>query len=416
MRQSFLFYKTYKDIKEEEKSINAQLLIRAGFIERVSAGIYNYQPLGCRVLDKISRIIKDEMFSLGGQEVLMPAMHPKELWQKTGRWDSYEDIFKIEEGDREFALGPTHEEIVVPLVKGFVQSYQDLPLYLFQIQNKFRKEKRAKSGLLRGREFLMKDLYSFHTDEEDLNDYYDKVKADYVKIFKRTGIGDKTYITYASGGTFSKYSHEFQTITEAGEDTIHICEKCGQAINEEIKAETPNCLNCGGDKFITEKAVEVGNIFKLRTKYSAPFDLSYTDKLGKSHLVEMGCYGIGLSRQIGTIVEVFHDDRGIIWPDSVAPFLIHLLNIGEKEEVRKVSEKIHEDLVKQNVEVLYDDRNKGAGEKFTEADLIGIPWRFVVSEKSLKENAVEVKRRDNQDVKLIKIDELPNFITKEIHD
>jgi len=335
-------------------------------------------------------------------------LQPKENWQKTGRWENLDILFKIKaSADKEYALGPTHEEIVSPLAKKVIFSYRDLPISVFQIQTKFRDELRAKSGILRTREFLMKDLYSFHATQEDLDKYYEKLIKAYFKIFKEAGIGDKTYLTFASGGSFSKYSHEFQMISDTGEDTIYICNKCKIAINKEIKSENANCPKCGSADFTEKKAVEVGNIFKLGTKYSLPFELKFKDKDGKEKPVIMGCYGIGLSRLMGAVVEASHDEKGIIWPKAVSPFMVHLIAIGDNKKVKTTSEKIYQDLNKQNIQVLYDDRqDKSAGEKFAEADLIGTPYRVVVSEKTLSKNSVEVKERNKVAVKLMKIKHL----------
>ncbi|MFH1451398.1 MAG: aminoacyl--tRNA ligase-related protein [bacterium] len=401
MKQSQLFYSTLKEAPKDEKSINAQLLIRAGFIEKVSAGIYNFLPLGLKVLNRIEKIIREEIEKVGGQEILMPALHPKEFWQKTGRWETFEDLYKLKDGDKEFALGPTHEEIIVPLAKSLVKSYQDLPFYLFQIQTKFRREKRAKSGLLRAREFLMKDLYSFHASEGDLDDYYEIMKKTYAIIFQKVGLEKNTFLTYASGGSFAKYSHEFQTLTPAGEDLIYICDKCQMAINREIKEETPRCPACDSNSFHKEKAIEVGNIFKLKTRFSEPFKFEFIDKNGQAKPVLMGCYGIGLGRLMGTIVEIFHDDKGIAWPQSVSPFKIHLLAIGSEESFTE-AERIYRVLQEAGNEVLYDDRKKSGGEKLVEADLIGLPIRIVVSDKSLKDKSVEVKKRSGTKITFIK--------------
>lgn len=399
MRQSKLFSKTLKNSPKDEVSINAQLLIRAGFVDKLMAGSYSYLPLGLRVIKKIENIIREEMNMAGGQEILMPALHPKKNWEQTGRW-GMDILYKMKDSSgSEFTLGPTHEEVVVPLVQKYVNSYKDLPFYAYQIQNKFRMELRAKSGLLRGREFLMKDLYSFHLSEEDLNDYYEKMKEVYFNVFKKVGLGDVTHLTFASGGTFSKYSHEFQSLNEAGEDIISICKKCSIAINREIKEETPECPECGGKDFKEEKAIEVGNIFKLNDKFSKPFDLKVANEKGEMVPIIMGCYGIGISRLIGSIVEVCHDDNGIIWPESVAPFKVHLIGLN------KDASEIYEYLQKNNIEVLYDDRDeKSAGERFAEADLIGIPYRVVVSEKT--GDKVEVKKRDSSDIQLMTKEEL----------
>ncbi len=409
MLQSKLFTKTRKEIPSDEVSKNAQLLIKAGFVDKLQAGVYTYLPLGLRVLKKIENIIREEMNKAGGEELLMPAMHPKENWMTTGRWESMDDLYKLKDSSgRENALGPTHEEIVVPLAKQFISSYKHLPRYVYQIQNKFRMELRAKSGILRGREFLMKDLYSFHKDEEDLKRYYEVMKHSYKSIFNRVGIGDQTYITFASGGSFSKYSHEFQTITPAGEDSIHICDKCRVAINAGIIDEQKTCPECGSSHLRVEKSVEVGNIFELKTKYSKPFNLTYKDEEGKEKDVVMGCYGIGLGRLLGTVVEALSDDKGIIWPDAIAPFQVHLVELGVGEgEVNNEAQKLYKSLTEEGVEVLYDDRaDKSAGEKFADADLIGIPYRIIVSEKSLSSGGVEVKRRSGGETKISTIKEV----------
>lgn len=412
MKQSQLFTRTQKSAPADEVSANAKFLARGGFSDKLMAGVYNILPLGLRVLKKIEQIIREEVDAIGGQEIFMSSLHSKENWKKTDRWSTMDDLYKVKDtSGREFALGSTHEEIIVPLVKKFIQSYKDLPFAVYQIQNKFRMELRAKSGLLRGREFLMKDLYSFHLNEQDLNEYYEKAKEAYWKILERVGLKEKTYFTFASGGTFSKYSHEFQTLSEAGEDTIYICEKCQNAINKEIKNETLACPVCGGKKFKKEKAIEVGNIFKLMDKFTKPFGLKVTDANGKEKILIMGCYGIGLQRLMGTIVEIHHDKNGIIWPESVAPFKIHLLELrDEKEKVREEAEKIYKNLSAKNIEVLYNDRDISAGEKFADADLIGIPWRAVVSEKSLKSGGVEMKKRGEKKGKIIPADKIINLI------
>lgn len=408
MKQSQLFTKTSKTSPREEESQNAMLLTRAGFVHKEMAGVYTFLPLGLRVLKKIEGIIREEMEAAGAQELFMPSLHPKENWEKTGRWQGLDNLFRFTSfySKQEYALGATHEEIVVPLATNYISSYRDLPQYVYQIQNKFRDEKRAKSGILRGREFLMKDLYSFHKDEKDLDEYYEKMKEVYRKIFERAGIGGDTYFTFASGGTFSKYSHEFQTVTSAGEDTIYLCTKCRIAVNEEIIKEQSSCPQCSSKDLEKKNAVEVGNIFKLGTKYSEPFHLAYKDEQGESRLVIMGCYGIGLNRLMGTIVEVLHDEKGIVWPESVAPFSVHLLSL---EGTAKEGESVYQELLKKGVEVLYDDREqKSAGEKLADADLIGIPWRVVVSKKT--QGDVEVKRRGEEDSKLVKIGNLLDII------
>lgn len=421
MKQSKLFTKTSKEAPAEEKSINAQLLIRGGFIDKLMAGVYSLLPLGFFAFKKIENIIRKEMQNVLGQEVLLPALQPKENWLKTNRWQQ-EEMFKLKNRvGKDYSLGWTHEEIITPLVKKFVQSYKDLPVCVYQIQDKFRDELRPKAGLLRVVEFVMKDLYSFHSDEKDLNKYYEKVKGAYFKIFKRCGLEKQTFLTLASGGTFSKYSHEFQVITPLGEDTIYLCPKCKLGINKEIiKKENYRCPKCKNKKLEVKKAIEVGNIFKLKDKFSRAFDFTFKDKNGKEKTVQMGCYGIGLGRLMAAIVEVWHDERGIIWPKEISPFQIHLIPIENTKKVKKIAQKLYQDLSntacglglqKTEVEVLYDDReDKSAGEKLVEADLIGIPLRVVVSERTLQRNCLEIKNRSKKEVKLVKIKNLRKFL------
>jgi len=410
MLQSKLFTKTRKEAPVDEVAKNARLLIRAGFVDKLQAGVYTYLPLGLRVLKKIENIIREEMDNVGGQEIFMPSLQPKENWLATGRWDTMDDLYKVSDtSGRENALGPTHEEVVVPLVKQFVSSYRDLPFSAYQFQNKFRMELRAKSGILRGRGFMMKDMYSFHTNEADMMAYYEKMKGVYARVFERAGIGAKTFLTFASGGSFSKYSHEFQTITPAGEDTIYICDKCCLAVNKEIIEEQKNsCPQCGGRNLREETSVEVGNIFELKTKYSAPFNLSYKDEEGKDQTVIMGCYGIGLGRMLGTVVEVLGDDKGLVWPESIAPFAVHLVELGGAYDatVRAEAEKIYNEFTSADVEVLWDDRDLRAGEKFAESDLIGIPLRVVVSAKTLTSGKFEIKDRATGEVSMVDHSEL----------
>ena len=412
MRQSQLFTRTVKELPKDETSYNAQTLIRAGFIDKVAAGIYSYLPLGKRVLDKICRVIREEMDAIGGQEILMSTLIPKENLEASGRWKTFDILFRLIGGDnKEYALGATHEEIVSPLAKKFIFSYKDLPFGVYQIQTKFRNEKRAKAGLLRGREFLMKDLYSFHPNQKDLDAYYEKAIIAYKKIYQRLGLGEITYLTYAAGGTFSKYSHEFQTLAAAGEDTIHICKKCRVAVNQEIITEQNSCPICGTEKLIEKKAIEVGNIFKLGTKFSTPFDISYKDRAGRENPVLMGCFGIGPSRIMGAIVETYYDAKGIIWPENIAPFKVHLLSLNEDDAAARIYEK----LVSAGFEVLYDDRELSAGEKFADADLIGCPYRVVVSKKTLSGGSdtspslrpsVELKKRFEDKVELVEVKDL----------
>ena len=396
MLQSQLFGKTLREPPKDETSANARLLVQAGYIDKLMAGVYSYLPLGLRVIKKIEQIIREEMNAIGGQELLLPALHPRESWEKTGRWETVDDLYKlIDSSGRDFALGSTHEEIITPLAKRDIFSYRDLPLALYQFQTKFRMELRAKSGLLRGREFLMKDLYSFHADEQDFQSYYEKAKEAYKKIFNRVGLGNETVLTFASGGTFSKYSHEFQTITPAGEDTIHLCENCRVAVNEEIIDEQKTCPECGRarSELKIAKAIEVGNIFPLKTKFSDPFKLTYKDEQGGEKPVIMGCYGIGLGRVMGAIVEAHHDNEGICWPVAVAPYPIHLVRLGDEPEILKEADALYEKINKHGLEVFYDDRHISAGVKLKDADLMGLPLRVIVSVKTMAAGKFEYKQR-----------------------
>jgi prolyl-tRNA synthetase len=399
MKQSQLFYKTLKEFPKDEEAISAKLLVRAGYIDKLMAGVYEFLPLGLRVLQKVEQIVREEMNAVGGQEILMPALQPKENWEKTGRWDSLDNIlFKLKgAGEKDLALGPTHEEIVTPLAKKVIFSYKDLPKAVYQFQTKFRNEPRAKSGLLRGREFRMKDMYSFHANQEDLDKYYEKVEKAYEKIWQRLGLDKITVKTYASGGSFSKYSHEYQTICETGEDTIFVCEKCKIAVNKELINELDSCPECGNKKLIEKKAIEVGNIFKLGTKFSSAFDFKYIDEKNEKQEIIMGCFGLGPSRLMGTLAEVFNDAKGIIWPESVSPFKAHLINL--KKDI-KDAEKLYGNLIKVGIDVLFDNRLEvSAGQKLSESDLIGITHRLVISEKT--GDKIEYKKRDSEEVKLM---------------
>ncbi|MFH1291714.1 MAG: aminoacyl--tRNA ligase-related protein [bacterium] len=402
MRYSNIFSKTSKTVPSDVDCVNAKLLTKAGFISKQMAGVYNYLPLGLRVLTKIQNIIREEMNALGANEVLMPALTGLESYKKTER-ENMDILFKLQGRDEvELVLNPTHEEVVTPLVQKNVFSYRDLPVSVYQIQNKYRNEPRAKSGLLRGREFNMKDMYSFNKTQQEFDEYYEKVKQAYHKIYARLGIGDRTYMVFASGGSFSKYSHEFQTLADVGEDTVYICEPCGIGVNKEIIDEQDSCPECGNNDLVEKKAIEVGNIFPLKTKFSDAFGFKYTDEQGKEQSVLMGCYGIGPSRIMGTLVEVFHDEHGMIWPESVAPYQVHLVSLNQDEK----ADELYEKLMAKNVEVLYDDRDLSAGEKLADADLIGCPTRLLVSKKTLEQNSVEVKKRDQKQVSLVNFEEI----------
>ncbi len=394
MKYTKLFGKTVREVSAEEVSLNAKLLTRGGFIRRELAGVYNYLPLGLRVLDKISNIVRDEMNKAGGQELLLSSLQNKESWDKTGRWDTFDVLFKLKsQTGAEYPLGPSHEEVLVPLVTHFVSSYRDLPLSLYQIQTKFRDELRAKSGILRGREFIMKDLYSFHADEDDFKKYYDLMKVSYKNVFDRCGLD--AILTEASGGAFSATSHEFQVLTESGEDEIIYCPGGDFSQNTEIaKVEAGKQCDLGHGPLQKVKSIEVGNIFPLGTKFSDAFGLKYKDADGNEKPVIMGCYGIGITRLMGSVVEVHNDEKGILWPESVAPFKVHLVNIGNE----KYAEKVYEKLSSRNVEVLWDDRDVSPGTKFSDADLIGIPTRLLISDK-LGDAQVEVKKRSEKESK-----------------
>lgn len=410
MKQSQLVTKTRKVVSQQETSINAQLLERAGYVSKLMAGVYTYLPLGLRVLSKIEALVREEMNSLGAQEILLPALQPREPWDVTGRWNTVDVLYKLKAGDKDLCLGPTHEEIVTPVVKEYVSSYRDLPRAVYQIQTKFRNEARPKAGLLRGREFRMKDLYSFHADEADLNAYYDEVTKAYLRIFKRAGLGDITYFTFASGGIFSKYSHEFQTITTFGEDTIFVCEGCRTAVNQEIIADQSTCPSCANASLVEKKSIEVGNIFKLMYRFSEPFELTYSDAHDAKKQVPMGCYGLGTSRLMGAIVEALHDERGIMWPVEIAPYTVSLISLARTPEVKAQADELYRELQAQGIEVLFDDRETTAGEKFADADLIGIPMRIIMSEKTAAQNVCEVKLRSSTEAKLISRESLLTHI------
>lgn len=410
MRQSQLFTKTRKEAPADEVSKNAQLLIRAGFVNKEMAGVYSYLPLGLRVLKKIENIIREEINIIGGQELFMTALQEKVLWEKTNRWDDkiVDNWFKTKfKNDTEVGLGFTHEEPITRLMKDYVNSYKDLPFSVYQFQTKFRNETRAKSGIMRTREFVMKDLYSFSKDENEHAEFYEKAKQAYLEIFRRVGIGHITYLTFASGGSFSEFSHEFQTITPAGEDIIYINEASNIAINKEIFTEDVKKDLGLDDNFKEARAVEVGNIFTLGSRFSDALDLKYKNDKGEERSVFMGSYGIGPGRLMGTIVEVLSDEKGIVWPESIAPFHIHLISLCSEEADVKKADELYKKLVKQNKEVLYDDRvGVRAGEKFADSDLMGIPLRVIISPKTLANNSVEIKKRTELEAVIVPIEEL----------
>jgi len=402
MKQSQLFTRTSKEAPADAESANAKYLVQAGFVDQLTAGVYTYLPLGLRVLRKIQNIVREEIDAIGGQEILMPGLTPKKVWEDTGRWDSIDVLFRLEgAGNKEYALAATAEDIVTPLIKQFAQSYKDFPVLVYQISDKFRNELRAKSGILRGREFNMKDLYSFHLTQEGFDEFYEVAKGAYLKVYERCGL--QAIVTKASGGDFTKkFSHEFQVETEAGEDTIYIDKETGEASNKEVveEADWDNT-----DKYEIKKTIEVGNIFPLESRFSNAIDFKVPDENDHQTEIIMGSYGIGPSRVMGSIVEVMHDDRGIIWPKSVAPFAVHLISLSSKTDQKKIdgeAERIYKELIKSRVEVLWDDRaDVSAGAKFADSDLIGIPLRLVVSDKTLDQDSVEWKERASTEMEMV---------------
>ncbi|OGZ02654.1 MAG: hypothetical protein A2946_00225 [Candidatus Liptonbacteria bacterium RIFCSPLOWO2_01_FULL_53_13] len=410
MRQSLLFVKTERNAPKDELTANARLLARAGFVDKLMAGAYTYLPLGLRVLRNIEQIVREEMDAIGGQEVLMPMLHPKDIWETTGGWKNIEVLFKVpSRTEKEYALGQSEEEVVTPLVMKRVMNVSQLPLAVYQIHWKFRDELRAKSGILRGREFFMKDMYSFHENQEDFERFYEVAKKAYLKIFERVGLTAK--VTEASGGSFSeKISYEFMVLTDAGEDDILYCDACEFCVNKDIAKQNENdaCPKCRKGKLHRATASEAGNVFDLGQKYGKDFDLGFIGKDGTKQYPVMGCYGIGISRLMGVIVEKMHDEQGIIWPECVAPFRAHLI------ELKGASAKeLYDELKAEGIEVLYDDRDTSAGEKFADADLIGIPWRLVVSPKT--EGKVEIKRRDEKEGKVVSKEEMFKLIASGAH-
>lgn len=393
MKQSHLFTKTRKHVPQDEVSKNAQLLIRAGFIHKEMAGAYIFLPLGWRVLNKVMHIIREEMNAVGAQELFMTSLQRKDVWEKSGRWsdDVVDNWFKSQlKSGADVGLAFTHEEALTDMMHDFIASYKNLPFAVYQLQTKFRNESRAKSGIMRGREFIMKDAYTFCATQAEHDAFYEAMKNAYVKIFQRMGIGAQTYLTFASGGTFSKYSHEFQTVCDAGEDIIYVSKEKGIAVNQEVYTDDVLAdLGLRKEELVQQKAAEVGNIFSLGTKFSDAFDLTYDAEDGSKQKVIMGSYGIGPARVMGVVTELLSDDKGLVWPEVIAPFQVHLLSLEQDAE----AEKVYAALTDAGVEVLYDDRDVRAGEKFADAELIGCPLRVVVSTKSLAAGGVEVMRR-----------------------
>jgi len=417
VKYSTFFPKSVKREFKDDLSTNAVLLAKAGYIDQLMAGSYTLLPLGFKVVEKIKNIIREELNATGAQEMLMPLLHPREIWDQTGRWsdpDVKQIMYQFKDiHDKEFGLSFTHEEIVMHILGKFVQSYKDLPVKVYHFSTKFRNEPRAKSGILRGREFMMKDLYSAHVSEEDMHKYYDLVKSVYPKIFERMGLTVK--VVEASGGVFTdKNSHEFQVLSDVGEDTIFYCDckdnkcDCNFAQNDEIfkGKEGDKCPECDDCLIKSSRAIEVGNIFPLGTRYSEKMNVLYADQDGTKKPIWFASYGIGPTRVMGTLVEVFHDDKGIVWPSSVAPFQVYLVSIGKNEE----AEKIEKELEKAGIEVLLDDRDVSAGEKFANADLLGFPYRLVISEKTGEK--IEFKKRSEENVELLSLPEVISRISQ----
>ena len=411
MRLTNLFTKTRKEVPADEEAKNAQLLIQAGFIHKEMAGVYAYLPLGVKVLENIKKIIREEMNEIGGQEVQMTVLQPKDIWEKTDRWDDVkvDNWFKTKlVNGTELGVGLTHEEPIVDALRDYVNSYKDLPIYIYQIQSKFRNEKRAKSGLLRGREFVMKDMYSLARSQEEHDELYERAAKAYDRVYDRLGLGSITYRTYADGGIFTKkFSDEYQTLSEVGEDTIYVDETKRIAVNEEIYNDE-NLAKIGLKKedLVEKKAVEVGNIFPLESKYTDALDVYYSDEQGEKQSIIMGCYGIGVSRLMGVVAEHFSDNRGLVWPENIAPFLVVICRLGGDDSVVASADALYETLTSLHIEVLYDDRDVRPGEKFADADLMGIPHRIVISNKTVEQNKYEYKKRTDTDSKMLSQDEV----------
>ena len=410
MKRTELFTKTLRDAPADETSKNAQLLIRAGYVSKEMAGVYSWLPLGLRVIEKIKQIIREEMNSLGGQELIMSTLQNREIWEKSGRWDDkvVDNWFKTSlKSGEELGLAFTHEEPIVNLAKKYVKSYKDLakPVAVYQFQNKLRNELRAKSGVMRGREFVMKDLYSFHKNQADLDEYYEKIAGAYSRIFERLGLGDQTFKTFASGGSFTAFSHEFQTVCEAGEDWLFLNREKNVAVNEEVLddflAENPEFSR---DDFEKVRSAEVGNIFNFGDKKALDMGLNFMNEEGRLTPVFLASYGIGVTRLVGVLAEIFSDEKGLVWPENVAPFQVYLANVGDDPEVIDFSRKVYDEFTARNIDVLWDDRSARPGEKFADAELLGIPWRAVISLKT--DGKIELTSRMTGETETLAMDEV----------
>ena len=410
MKYSKMFTKTRKNVPADETAKNAQLLIQAGYIHKEMAGVYSFLPLGIQVIENIKQIVREEMNGLGAQELVMSSLQPKETWEATGRWDAkVVDIWfksKLQDGT-EVGFGWSHEEPIVQMVKQHLSSYKDLPINVYQFQNKLRNELRAKSGIMRGREFLMKDMYSCSIDEQQHEEFYQSTMEAYMRVYERLGLGEDTYVTFASGGAFTQFSHEFQTVCDAGEDIIFLHKGKGIAVNEEV-LDDKNLeeLGINRNELVKVKSAEVGNIFNFGTQKSQDMGFDFTNEAGEKQLVHLGSYGIGVSRLMGVIAEKFSDDRGLVWPENIAPYKVALISIGDGKEVIEQSTELYNTLTGKGVDVLYDDRDARPGEKFADADLLGIPHRVVVSQKTIDANVVEYKTRTDKTIELVSTEEL----------
>ena len=405
MKSSQLFTKTRKNAPADETSLNAQLLIRAGYVHKAMAGVYSYLPLGIRVVEKIKQVVREEMNAIGGQELIMSSLQRKETWEATTRWsDDVVDVWfksKLKDGT-EVGFGWSHEEAIVEMMQQYVESYKDLPKYAYQFQTKMRNELRAKSGIMRGREFVMKDMYSLSTDAAQHEVFYQLTIEAYKRIYDRLGIGADTYVTFASGGAFTEFSHEFQTICEAGEDVVYLHRGKNIAVNEEVMDDANLAkLGISRDELEVVKTAEVGNIFNFGTDKCETMGVNYTDESGNKVPVFLGSYGVGITRVMGVIAEKMSDEKGLVWPVNIAPYHVYLVRIGESDETVAEADKFYDEMQTAGIEVLYDDRDVRAGEKFADADLIGIPYRIVVSNKTVASGKHEFKPRTTSDSELL---------------
>lgn len=414
MKRSQLFIKTQKDAPADEVSKNAQLLIRAGFVYKVMAGVYAYTPLGIRVIEKIKQIVREEMNSVHSAELVMTTLQRPDTWQATGRWDdeSVDVWFRTTLKDgQELGLAWSHEEAIMEMMKQHISSYKDLPTSVYQFQTKMRNELRAKSGVMRGREFVMKDQYSLHATQEDMDQYYDKVIEAYKRIYDRLGIGESTFVTFASGGSFTKFSHEFQTLCDAGEDVLFVNKEHTVAVNEEVLEEATKELGINKSELSKAVTAEVGNIFKFGTEKSEKMGVYYTDKDGQKKPIYLASYGVGITRVMGVLAEKLSDEKGLVWPINTAPFAVYLAAIGD---VNDTADKIYTELTEAGIEVLYDDRDARPGDKFADADLMGIPYRVVISNRTMESNSVEFKERTSDETAELKIEDLVSYIQEKL--